>query len=505
MPVDYNPSALRAGLILVLIALLAACSMPLPLARVAPGPSQLLETTRPAVVIVGAFYSVNWSAPLPTLTTEAARRLQQRAMAEARSGPSGGAPSSLGQAELQLLAQDPGAWFSIGPERHRQTDVVEAQGSGFFVTQGGDLLTNDHVVEMSRTEMEQLLVTGLERQGGDPVALHALQQEVSEALGVVVDGAQAQRLLQWAVRRVGSSLQIDSVTASYRIGFGSQTMRQVESNGEPVQLVRHGAPAPGPDVALLHAPGGPYPTLALAPSVPRQGTTLEVVGYPCRCAQPPTANRTLSPTLSQGHLVGLLPMPGGWEALGTDARIQAGDSGGPVLDDRGRVVGLATFTDSAGEGPGRAFAVPVDVARRLLREAGVDPSQGPIGREYARAVMEFDQRHYRVALPLFQHLVAVEDRHDPYASAYLERSRRAVAAEADRAPPAWTGAAFILLGLLAGLVVVLVLLARHRRLRWVEGEILVERSEEMPPGRSAAPERPALPGETVVDGEAWWE
>lgn len=496
---------MRAGLVLLLISFLAACSAPLPLAGEPSSPSQVFESARPAVVIVGAFYSVTWSAPLPTLTADAARRLQQRAVAEARSW---GAPTSLGQAELQLLAQDPGAWLSAGPERRRQTDVVEAQGSGFFVTQDGDLLTNDHVVEMSRQEMERLLVAGLEQQGSDPLAMRALQQEVSSALGVTVSDAQARQLLQWAVRRASSDLQIVSVAASYRIGFGSQTMRQVESSGVPVRLIRHGAPAPGRDVALLRAPGGPYPTLALDSSAPPQGAALDVIGYPCRCTQQPEADRTLSATLSQGHLVGVLPMPGGWEALGTDAQIQAGNSGGPVLDDRGRVVGLATFTDAAGQGARRAFAVPVDVARQLLRAAGVDPSQGPIGREYARAVAEFDRQHYRAALPLFQHLVAVEDHHDPYAPAYLERSRQAIAAGADRTPPPWAGVAFVLLlGLVAGAagVTVLLLLRRRRRPHWVEGEIVAEQPAEVPPDRSAALERPVLPGETVVDAEAWWE
>jgi len=504
----------RSGLVLLVTLLLAACSAPVPLAGAVSEPEQVFEMARPAVVIVGAFYSVTWSAPLPTLTAGAARRLRQQAAAEVGSRSPGGTTAALGQAELRLLLQDPGAWLSAGPERHRQTDVVEAQGSGFFVTQDGALLTNDHVVDMPRDQVERLLVSGLEQEGGDAAALGALEREVSEALGVPVGDAQARQLLQWAVRRAGSGLEIASVSASYRIGFGSQSMRQVASDGVPVRLVRHGAPAPGRDVALLQAPGGPYPALALAPSAPGEGAQLDVVGYPCRCGQRPAADRTLTPVLSQGRLVEVLPMPGGWRALGTDAPIQAGNSGGPVLDDRGRVVGLATFTDATAGAGGHGFAVPVDVARQLLREAGVHPAQGTVGREYARAVAEFDRRHYRAALPLFQHLVAIEDGHDPYAAAYLERTRQAIAAGADRTPPAWAGAvAAVLLGLLAAAVAVItaLLLRRRRRRRWVEGEILVGRPVTASRGRSTAPERlapperPALPGETIVEGEAWWE
>ena len=506
------PALVRSGLVLLTVLFLAACSAPVPLPGTVSGPEQRFETARPAVVIVGTFYSVTWSAPLPTLTAEAARRLRQQAAAEIGPRSGGGTPVALGQAELRLLADDPGAWLSVGSERHRQTDVVEVQGSGFFVTQDGALLTNDHVVDLPHDQIQRLLVSGLEQEGGDAAAVAGLQQEVSEALGVPVDDARARQLLRWAVRRAGSDLQIESVSASYRVGFGSRSMRQLESDGVPVTLLRHGAPAPGRDVALLRAPGGPYPALALAPSAPGAGAHLDVVGYPCGCGQQPAADRILTPTLSQGRLVDLLPMPGGWDALGTDASIQSGDSGGPVLDDRGRVVGLATFTAAAGGA--RAFAVPVEVARQLLREAGVRPAQGTVGREYARAVAEFDRRHYRAALPLFQHLVAIEDHHDPYAAAYLERSQQAIAAGADRTPPAWAGAVpVVLLGLLAAAmaVIAVLLLRRRRRRRWVEGEILVGRPVTASRGRSTAPERlapperPALPGETIVEGEAWWE
>jgi S1-C subfamily serine protease len=54
-------------------------------------------------------------------------------------------------------------------------------------------------------------------------------------------------------------------------------------------------------------------------------------------------------------------------ALQTDAAINSGNSGGPLLDGRGRVLGInSQIRTSSGEGSGVGFAVPVDVVRRSL-------------------------------------------------------------------------------------------------------------------------------------------
>jgi 2-alkenal reductase len=54
-------------------------------------------------------------------------------------------------------------------------------------------------------------------------------------------------------------------------------------------------------------------------------------------------------------------------ALQTDAAINTGNSGGPLLDGRGRVLGInSQIRTTSGEGSGVGFAVPIDVVRRSL-------------------------------------------------------------------------------------------------------------------------------------------
>jgi S1-C subfamily serine protease len=56
-------------------------------------------------------------------------------------------------------------------------------------------------------------------------------------------------------------------------------------------------------------------------------------------------------------------------AIQTDAAINHGNSGGPLLDAQGNVLGInAQIQTSTGEGSGVGFAVPVDTARRSLAQ-----------------------------------------------------------------------------------------------------------------------------------------
>lgn len=66
---------------------------------------------------------------------------------------------------------------------------------------------------------------------------------------------------------------------------------------------------------------------------------------------------------AKGRVIGAGPYD---DFLQTDASIHPGNSGGPLIDIRGRVVGIATAV--AAEGPGIGFAIPINLAKIVMKD-----------------------------------------------------------------------------------------------------------------------------------------
>lgn len=120
---------------------------------------------------------------------------------------------------------------------------------------------------------------------------------------------------------------------------------------------------PATDLALLRVPDPGLEPLALGPSEElRVGDFVLAVGCP----------HGLSHSVTAGILSGLgraLPGPGGRsieDVIQTDAPLNPGNSGGPLLDTQGRVVGIATAILPMAQG--LCFAVPAATAAVVLPE-----------------------------------------------------------------------------------------------------------------------------------------
>jgi len=124
------------------------------------------------------------------------------------------------------------------------------------------------------------------------------------------------------------------------------------------------------DVGVLRVEPGRHP---LAP-LPLGRSAEVVVGQPVAAIGSPLGNQdslAVGVVSGVGRSIAALTAPRFQlvDAIQTDAPIAHGSSGGPLLDARGRVIGInAQIRSDAGGPAGIGFAVPIDAARRSLQQ-----------------------------------------------------------------------------------------------------------------------------------------
>ncbi len=124
------------------------------------------------------------------------------------------------------------------------------------------------------------------------------------------------------------------------------------------------------DVALVRIPGGGYPALPIRTAPVAVGGTVHAIGAPLR--------RDLAGTLTRGVVSALRRDEGDGQAyIQADVTVQGGNSGGPLVDAAGNVVGITVSGVAAspdGLSVGLNFFIPIfETLDRLgLRRAGAD-------------------------------------------------------------------------------------------------------------------------------------
>jgi len=154
----------------------------------------------------------------------------------------------------------------------------------------------------------------------------------------------------------------------------------VPAEGEGGAFARIIAISPRNDLALLEIAKGSLrlPPLALAGGPTVDQGEVAAVGYPMNVdlAQGLGLNdifRAQPPVKSRGYISGLRPSRQ-FDTILHTAPIARGNSGGPLLDPCGRVIGVNSFsTDSAGGDAEFYFAVSLRELLPFLRNLGVEP------------------------------------------------------------------------------------------------------------------------------------
>ncbi|MCH9687504.1 MAG: trypsin-like peptidase domain-containing protein [Deltaproteobacteria bacterium] len=183
-------------------------------------------------------------------------------------------------------------------------------------------------------------------------------------------GSQGQRK---TIRGVGSGMLVSArgqvLTNEHVVADATRVQVELDTGNRLDARVLHADPML--DLALLELEGvegdGLVP-VEFADGDPTPGEWVMAVGQPFGLGHTVTVG--VISGLGRDH--GDLGRPPGlradgiWSFIQTDASINIGNSGGPLVDADGKVVGIATAVRS--DGQGLAFAIPAPMARRFLEE-----------------------------------------------------------------------------------------------------------------------------------------
>ena len=186
--------------------------------------------------------------------------------------------------------------------------VTASQGSGFVVSEDGTILTNSHVITTA----------GESEPSETPVAADTVYVQFRDGERVPAT------VVGWDVFDDVGVLKVDP--ADHAVS--------------PVPLGDSSAVVVGQPVAAIGSPFGQESSLSVG-----------VVS---------ATERSIDSITSGFNLV---------DAIQTDAPINRGNSGGPLLDARGRVIGInAQIRSDTGDSEGVGFAIPINAARRSMEQ-----------------------------------------------------------------------------------------------------------------------------------------
>lgn len=392
-------------------------------------PSRLFEMAKPGTVLIQTSFQMDAQVPNFEVPASSRRRLLRKMTYQVRVGNVRRDIKAITAALLRELAENPGAYITqTGRSPTREKVEIAATGSGFVLTPDGVVVTNAHLAApedavLKRQLAEKALIKFVKRDIGD----------LTKSLGGTIT-PEIQSLAQKLVLSVyARTMTLSNVRRRIVVAMGVTVPGlAVVQKGIPCELIVAGEPIPGKDVALIKMQGkNNLPTLPLGDDTTlKTGERLYIIGYPGAATFHPVLSKEsqIEPTFTQGLISARKTMAGGWSVLQTDAAMTHGNSGGPALNERGEVIGLATFgsTNASGQAvAGLNFIVPISIAREFLQKARIEPKQGEVSQMYTKALRDSDAGDHKSALALLTNVNNLSPGH-PYVQEQIAEEQKAV-------------------------------------------------------------------------------
>ncbi|MHB9287485.1 S1C family serine protease [Halobacteriales archaeon Cl-PHB] len=314
-----------------------------------------------------------------------------------------------------------------GGTTQREDLRTGGSGSGFVVSPNGHVVTNAHVVLADR-EPEGMLFQELAR-----IQRQAIREEIAQDQDIDEDQKErvGEILLNKMLEYFAEEASLSGVEQSFNVLNGVATPDddvQVESweaevlrSGSVITEV-DGEVSWGEDVAVLSVDQHHLQSVDLGSSADLDtGDEVFVIGYPNIGISQlfEDRNTALEPTLTSGVVSARRTLNSGVEAIQTDAAINHGNSGGPMFNSDGEVVGIATFGPTDYDIEQIQFGLPIEVATDMLDDVGVEPGSGELDTAFDEGIAAYWRGDCETAIQRMHEVLEINPDH-PYAQQYVD-------------------------------------------------------------------------------------
>ncbi|WML58996.1 serine protease [Neobacillus sp. PS2-9] len=320
-------------------------------------------------------------------------------------------------------------------EQLNYQSVLGGSGSGGIISSDGYIVTNAHVVETTQMKDEDIANAAFE-----------------QLVGIMADYFKVD--YDTAYKYMLNYTQYTGVKKVLKVILpgGDVLDGEVKSYGAPINE--------GKDVAVLKIEGKNLPTLPLGNSDNIQNQdNIWVIGYPAAAdSDLLSPDSSLVSSMNAGQISATSKKTEqGSPVIQINAAATHGNSGGPVINEKGEIIGLLTFrgdTVNGQEVQGFNFAVPVNTVKEFVNQAGVRNTKSETDKLYQEGLELYWGGYYKHALEKFEAVQRIYPNHSEIKQ-YIANSEKKM----DSSKTLWSDYAtiFYIIDGVAGLLILVLL------------------------------------------------
>ncbi|MGH2479361.1 MAG: trypsin-like peptidase domain-containing protein, partial [Ktedonobacteraceae bacterium] len=287
---------------------------------------------------------------------------------------------------------------------------IELSGSGSFISAHGDILTADHVVNPPHDQsINDALYQIAAPDIADYINAH-LHPNQPFASGDVVAELEAGIFPSTPVYDQPTSEVY--LSTAYAGSIDATKFSNIPANlHASVDRIEAQSSFEAMDVAIVHVDGmDDMPSIQLDDSEQvAEQDNLTVIGFPGLADESVSPTNLLTSSINKVYVSAIKTTDANVPVIQVGGNIEHGDSGGPVLDSNGHIVGIVSFgLFDPNETGSTSFLQASNSARTLIQSLSLDITPGPFQKEWMQAFNDYSSPtpgHWHKASQELQNLV----------------------------------------------------------------------------------------------------